>query len=164
MFNLLSSGTPADTSAVFALLAVLADPAGTRKQLEEIVAAKQAALDARKDAESAQNELETTRAAAAADLAAATKIHDDNAATFDVLAKQLAGQETALADRKAKADAVDTDLTARKTALTVRETEVKAREDQVFTREVENKKTWEAAQALKAEYEQKVAALQAAIR
>lgn len=164
MFSLTPSGTPAETAAAYTLLAIIADPKAAQQRLDEIAAEKQDAIDVIKRAQAQAIDLDTKRAEIDAALATETKIRDENATLFETRSKQLADQEASLADRKDHADSREADLAGRESAVTEREAEVKAREDQVFAREQAEKQLTEAAKSLKSEYEQKVAALRAAVQ
>lgn len=164
MFSLTPSGSPADASAVFALLALIADPKASAQRLEELNAEKQSAIDAMKDAQAATIDLEKERAAAGADRAEAEKIRDDFNAKFETRTKQIADAAADLDARQDKISAQEREIAERENAVADAEAAVKAREDQVFAREQAEKQLTEAAKALKSEYEQKVAALRAAVQ
>jgi len=57
MISLLPNTTANDTHGVFAILAVIADPAGAQQRLTELIAEKQAFLQAIKDADAAAAEV-----------------------------------------------------------------------------------------------------------
>jgi uncharacterized protein (DUF3084 family) len=164
---------PASTDAtdtVFALLKVLADPTAAQKLLEELVAARQAAIEAKQAELDARSTHEATKGEVANALAKLEQVRVANSAELDHRTRKLNAQDKILTEREATANALAADLANRKTTLATLEVEIRAREQQLVlreaaatTREVETKKLEEAAQVLKTDYEAKLRKLRMAV-
>jgi uncharacterized protein (DUF3084 family) len=174
MISLLPTSTPAETTAAYTLLAVISDPKAAKQRLDDLVAEKQSLEDemvavrnATADYEALKAETEKDVASRKADIQvreqALAKADQQSQYTNEVRAKQLSDHEGVLARRQANLENAEADLLAREADTASREEAVKAREADVTEREAIATTTGDEAQALKAEYERKVAALQAAL-
>ena len=166
MISLLSNSTPADTSAVFALLSVIADPKAAQARLDALTAEKQAALDAvaaaeqkNREVEALRKEVEAGRAELDAGQAAAKDAAEKSAAQQEAKDARLTKREAALSSAQAAHAQNVENLKALTTALDERTAMVETRENDIAALEAVVAKAASEAEALKAEYEQKLAAL-----
>lgn len=167
MISLAPNSSPAETTSMFHLLAVIADPAAAKRRLEELFAEKQASLEAAEKASSDAAGADEAHAAASAKLAEAQAISHQFSATHETRSKQLSDHEQVLQDKQARLDSFEASLSEREAAvngdLKSREDAVSAREAEVGSRESVVRGLTDSAQALKEHYERSVASLRAAI-
>lgn len=167
MISLAPSGPPVETATIYNLLAIISDPAATKKRLDELVSEKTAALEASDSAAKSAKEASQLTADAAAKLEEATRIRNEFDATHDVRKKQLDDHSDFLATKQNQLAAQEEEQSTRHAEigrdLKAREEAVKAREGDITKREESLRATESAAQLLKETYERKVAALQAAL-
>lgn len=170
MISLTPNSTPAETSALFALLAVIADPTAAKARLDELVAEKLAALDAVAEADGKLKAAEAAEAAGNDARDKAALQHEsglvdiaEKTTELDARARKIALREAATSDMLATIGAKEVDLTKQEADLTERAAAIVAREEEVVARETMAETLEAEAQALKTEYETKIAALKAAV-
>lgn len=163
MITLMPTGSPAQTSDAYALLAVIADPDAAKKRLDELVAEKQAALDMKDKALQAQADAEKLRASVANQLAKAKSDSDGFNASSAVRTRQLEDHEAVLSTRQQQVDGHEKSVTAWEANVKGRETAVAEREQFLNAREEAATKLAAEAQTLKDTYEAKIAALHSAM-
>lgn len=167
MISLLPTGSPAQTSDAYALLAIIADPAAAKKRLEELVAEKQAAQEAMEATRAATKRATDDRTAAEKALAETKKRgaaidaeHAIKVKTLDERHDYLVAKDKRLTDYEATVAAREKELgepmIARENVVSAREEAAQKREDELHTREV-------AALQMKEDYERKVAAIKDAV-
>jgi hypothetical protein len=124
MISLTPGTTPQETAAAFVILALIADPAAAKKRLDELVAEKNAAIQAAADAKAATEATTAAQAKAAGDIAEVSKLRDlqtQERAAIDAKVKDLEAREAALAKEIAahrdEVDAKKADFETREAAL-----------------------------------------------
>lgn len=167
MITLTPSGTPAETEQAHSLLAIIADPAGATKRLDELRVEKEAAIAAHEKATALNAETSDHAKQAAADLAEAKRVKAKNDLDHTTRSKQLSDHDAVLAKKQQQLAELEQRLTQREKEmerdLTQREAAVKAREANVTLRETDVRRTEAAAQALKEQWERRSAALREAM-
>jgi len=115
---------PTETFGAYAILALLADPAAAQKRLDELVAEKNAALQAATDAKAATAAATAAQAKAARDTAAVNGLREqqtEERTPIDAEVKDLETRKAALAKALAAhrddVDARNADFDAREKAL-----------------------------------------------
>lgn len=156
MISLISTGSPAQTSDAYTLLAIIADPNAAKKRLDELVAEKKAALDMADQARQAQVDAEKLRASVANELAKAKSDSDGFNASSAVRTRQLEDHEAVLSTRQQQIDDQEKSVVAREGDVKGRETAVTEREQLLAAREETAKKESDRLAALKNEYEEKI--------
>lgn len=163
MISLTPTGSPAQTSDAYTLLAIIADPAAAKKRLDDLVAAARSAQETLDSARAATKEAEDSKAAAAVSLGEATRLRDVMDAEHEVRTKQFTDHEAFLTTKQTQIEAYDAKVIERESGLAAREAAVSARETSVTNRESLARQLSTEAKALKDEYEGKTAALHAAL-
>lgn len=163
MISLTPTGSPAQTSDAYALIALVTDPAAAKTRLDELAAEKIAATDAAAQATAAATEAKQLRNDAQIKLAEAKRVTIANDAAYAARTKAISDQETSLVEMAKRVDAHDAQVTERENALAAREAAVSAREASVVEQEAAAETTMAEANALKADYEKKLAALKTAL-
>lgn len=164
---LLPASSGLDTMGAYAIIALAADPKAAKTRLDQLVAEKQAALDALAKAQEESEKAAAATAAVAqakADTEAARKHAEANAAER----AKLAGVANDLATRKAAVDdaraQLDQDIIARGAKCEEREQALLAREVAAEARERRLAEQEAAAKAAQADYESRRDRLLAAAR
>lgn len=167
MISLHSTGSPAETSAAYTLLAIIADPAAAKKRLDEIVAEKKTSLEAMENARKLTEEASQTHSDATAKLAEAKRVSDAFNADHQVRIKQLDERHEFLVAKDARLTTYEAKVAAREKALgeplAARERDISAREAKIEKREAAVSEAVANAQAVKDSYERKIAALHAVV-
>lgn len=179
MISLTSNGSPGETTAAYALLAIISDPALAKKRLDEIAAEKQASLEtmenarammaeaqkyreeALRDASAAAAQAQAHHEGVAAKLAEVKKVSDDFALHSKTRSKQLDDHEAVLSTKQKQIEDHDAAVTKRESSLAAREAAVSEREKSVINREAKAAQLSLDAQALKDECEERMAKLRA---
>lgn len=174
MISLLPASSPAETNAAYTLLGVIADPKAAKQRLDELVAERTKLEASLKDLQVATakheaNKEEMYAKIGAADVDLRKRSDSVNAATAKSVADhkvrqtQLSDHEAVLAATQKRLEGVDADVTKRESDVSKREASLQLSRDEVSASAVAARKLHQEATALKAAYEGKEAALQAAL-
>ena len=154
-----------DSSTVFSLLAAIADPVAAKAALQEIT---DASTTYQQNVEKFNQQMQQENIDLAAQklevntaLAEVTQIRDNFNRTSTIKTKELSDLSDSLAARQASIDATAAALSAKAADLSSREQLVSARETSVSAREDAVTQLNTIAQAMKDDYTNKIAALQA---
>jgi chromosome segregation ATPase len=174
MISLLPASSPAETSAAYTLLAVIADPKAAKQRLDDLVTERTALEGNLKDLQVATAKHVDDVAKAYGDLSAkedaVTKREQDvtasvakSDAAHAVRAKQLNDHEAVLAQTSARVEGHEAQVTKREKDVAGREAAVEQHSLEVTARDAHAYKVLNEATTLKAAYEGKEAALKAAL-